>query len=79
MLSGLPVGKTLENFDWSFQPRVERAKIESLATCAYMREAENVLFMGPPGVGKSHLADALGVKAIKNGFGVAPLWWTLPN
>jgi DNA replication protein DnaC len=70
MLSGLPVGKTLENFDWSFQPRVERSKIESLATCAYVRETQNVLFMGPPGVGKSHLADALGVKAIKNGFSV---------
>jgi DNA replication protein DnaC len=70
MLSGLPVGKTLENFDWSFQPRVERSKIESLATCAYVREAQNVLFMGPPGVGKSHLAVALGVKAIKNGFSV---------
>jgi len=70
MLSGLPVGKTLENFDFSFQPRVERATIESLATCAYVREAQNVLFMGPPGVGKSHLADALGVKAIKNGFSV---------
>ena len=69
-LSGLPVGKTLENFDFSFQPRVERSKIESLATCAYVRAAENVLFMGPPGVGKSHLAVALGVKAIKNGFSV---------
>jgi len=54
MVSGLPVGKTLENFDWSFRPRVERSKIESLATCAYVREAQNVLFIGPPGVGKSH-------------------------
>lgn len=69
-LSGLPVGKTLEAFDFSFQPRVDRGKIDALATCAYVREAENVLFMGPPGVGKSHLAVALGVKAIKNGFSV---------
>jgi len=53
-LSGLPVGKTLEGFDWTFQPRVDRAKIEALATCAYVRASENVLFMGPPGVGKSH-------------------------
>ena len=70
-LSGLPPGKTLEGFDWSFQPRVERRQIETLATCSYVREKVNVLFLGPPGVGKSHLATALGVKAIKNGFSVA--------
>jgi DNA replication protein DnaC len=69
-LSGLPSGKTLEDFDWSFQPRVDRPQIESLATCSYIREKTNVLFLGPPGVGKSHLAAALGVKAIKNGFSV---------
>jgi DNA replication protein DnaC len=70
-LSGLPPGKTLEDFDWSFQPRADRRQIEALATCAYLREKTNVLFLGPPGVGKSHLAVALGVKAIKNGFSVA--------
>ena len=67
-LSGLPVGKTFEGFDWTFQPRADRSKIEALATCAFVRQTENVLFMGPPGVGKSHLAVALAVKAIKNGF-----------
>jgi len=70
-LSGLPPGKTLEDFDWSFQPRVDRHQIEALATCSYLREKTNVLFLGPPGVGKSHLAAALGVKAIKNGFSVS--------
>lgn len=70
-LSGLPTGKTLEDFDWSFQPRVDRRQIETLATCSYIREKTNVLFLGPPGVGKSHLATALGVKAIKNGFSVS--------
>jgi DNA replication protein DnaC len=69
-LSGLPPGKTLEDFDWGFQPRVDRRQIETLATCSYIREKTNVLFLGPPGVGKSHLATALGVKAIKNGFSV---------
>jgi len=49
---------------------VDRAKIEELATCAFARRKENVLFLGPPGVGKSHLAAGLGVKAIKNGFRV---------
>jgi DNA replication protein DnaC len=70
-LSGLPPGKTLEDFDWAFQPRVDRRQIELLATCSYLREKTNVLFLGPPGVGKSHLSSALGVKAIKNGFSVA--------
>jgi len=69
-LSALPPGKTLEDFDWSFQPRVDRRQIETLATCSFIREKTNVLFLGPPGVGKSHLAAALGVKAIKNGFSV---------
>lgn len=70
-LSGLPPGKALEDFDWSFQPRADRRQIDALATCSYRREKSNVLFLGPPGVGKSHLATALGVKAIKNGFSVA--------
>jgi DNA replication protein DnaC len=70
-LSGLPAGKTLEDFDWSFQPRADRRQIEALATCSYLRERTNILFLGPPGVGKSHLAAALGVQAIKNGFSVA--------
>lgn len=67
-LSGLPPGKTLEAFDWTFQPQADRSKLETLATCAFIRQTQNVLFLGPPGVGKSHLAVALGVKAIKNGF-----------
>jgi DNA replication protein DnaC len=70
-LSGLPPGKTLEDFDWAFQPRADRRQLEALATCGYLREKSNVLFLGPPGVGKSHLSAALGVKAIKNGFSVA--------
>jgi len=69
-LSGLPPGHTLEGFDWSFQPTVDRKRIETLATCAYVREKEPVLFQGPPGVGKTHLAVALGVKAIACGFSV---------
>jgi DNA replication protein DnaC len=69
-LSSLPPGKTLEDFDWTFLPRVDRRQIETLATCSFIREKTNVLFLGPPGVGKSHLAAALGVKAIKNGFSV---------
>lgn len=47
-LSGLPPGKTLEDFDWGFQPKADRRQIETLATCQYLREKTNVLFLGPP-------------------------------
>lgn len=70
-LSGLPTGQTLANFDWSFQPGVERSRVETLATCAFLREHETVLIQGPPGTGKTHLAVSLGVKAVENGFSVA--------
>lgn len=69
-LSGLPTGQTLASFDFSFQPGIERSRIETLATCQWIRENRTVLLQGPPGVGKTHLAIALGVKAVENGFGV---------
>lgn len=69
-LSALPTGQTLANFDFAFQPSVERGRIETLATCQWIRENRTLLMQGPPGVGKSHLAAALGVKAVENGFGV---------
>ena len=69
-LSGLPSGQTLANFDFAFQPGVERSRIETLATCAWVRERETLLIQGPPGVGKTHLAVSLGVKAVEHGFSV---------
>jgi DNA replication protein DnaC len=69
-LSALPIGQTLSNFDWSFQPDIDRRRIETLATCSWIREHETVLMQGPPGVGKTHLAVALGVRAIECGFSV---------
>jgi DNA replication protein DnaC len=69
-LSGLPTGQTLGNFDFSFQPAIEKSRIETLATCAWIREKETLLLQGPPGVGKTHLGVALGVKAVENGFSV---------
>jgi len=56
-LSNLPPGQTLADFDFAFQPAIERSRIETLATCAFIRAAETVLIQGPPGVGKSHLAS----------------------
>ena len=48
-LSNLPTGQTLENFDFAFQPAIERSRIETLATCGWVRGAETVLLQGPPG------------------------------
>jgi DNA replication protein DnaC len=70
-LSGLPPGQTLGSFDFAFQPSVEKSRIETLATCEWIREHATVLIQGPPGTGKTHLAVSLGVKAIENGFSVA--------
>jgi DNA replication protein DnaC len=70
-LSNLPPGLTLGNFDFGFQPSIERRQIETLATCAFVREHATLLVQGPPGVGKTHLVVALGVKAIEQGFSVA--------
>jgi DNA replication protein DnaC len=72
-LSGLSAAKTLESFDFTFARGVDRRKIELLATCEFARRRENVLLLGPPGVGKTHLALGLGVKAVANGFSVASL------
>jgi len=57
--------KTFDAFDWSFNPGLPRKMILDLATCRFLREARDVLLLGPPGVGKSHLAQAIGYQAIK--------------
>jgi DNA replication protein DnaC len=62
--------KTLEDFDWQFNTSIKKKQIFDLATCRFIREARDVLFLGPPGTGKSHLVQALGYQAIKSGFTV---------
>lgn len=64
---GVPYVKGLADFDWDFQPSVPRAEIEELATLRFVERAENVLLVGSPGVGKTHLAVALGIEAVRAG------------
>lgn len=62
--------KTLESFDFSFQPSLDRHRVMALAELEFIRRAEVVHFLGPPGTGKSHLATAIGVAAVKAGRSV---------
>ena len=62
--------KTIEEFNFSYQPSINRQAIYGLATCEFIRKKENIAFIGPPGTGKSHLATAIGVKAIHQGYSV---------
>jgi DNA replication protein DnaC len=65
--SRLPAVKTLTEFDFSFQPSLKREQIESLHTLGFVERKENVIFLGPPGVGKTHLALSLAVAAAQSG------------
>lgn len=66
--SGFPIKKGLQAFDFSFQPSLDKRQIEELATLRFLETAENVVFLGPPGVGKTHLATALGMETARHRF-----------
>lgn len=66
----LNLQKTLDNYDFSYQPEVDKKLINELASCRFILEKKNVIFMGKPGVGKTHLANAIGLEAIKQGYKV---------
>jgi DNA replication protein DnaC len=65
-----PCVKTLDQFDFDFQPSLDRRQVRELAGMSFVERAHNVVILGPPGVGKTHLAVALGVKAVEAGYSV---------
>jgi DNA replication protein DnaC len=60
--------KALEDFDWSFNTTIRKKTVYDLAKCKFVEKAQDILFIGPPGVGKSHLAQAIGAQAIRMGY-----------
>ena len=62
--------KRIEDFDWSFNPQIPRARIIDLATCHFIERRENAILIGPTGVGKSHLAQSIGERACRLGHAV---------
>ena len=69
-LAHFPVIKTLDGFDFAFQPSIDERQVRELATLRFVNQGENLLLLGPPGTGKTHLAIALGVLAISQGVSV---------
>jgi DNA replication protein DnaC len=68
--AGLPAAKTIEEYDFSFHPQLNKQEVMALFDLDFIRHHENVFFLGPPGVGKTHLAIALATKACHHGFKV---------
>jgi len=67
-MARFPFQKTLESFDFKFQPSIDAKLVRELASGRYVEGGDNVLLLGPPGVGKTHLAVALGLKACEHGY-----------
>ena len=69
-LARFPFVKGLDAFDFSYQPSLDKKQIAQLGSCHFIEHGENVIILGPPGVGKTHLAVGLGLKAIEHGYRV---------
>ena len=69
-ISGLPFVKGIEEFDFAFQPGLDRQKVMSLFDLTFIQQKGNVIFLGPPGVGKTHLAVSLAIKACQSGMSI---------
>lgn len=68
-MASLPYAKTLSQFDFAFQPSIDERQIKELQTLRFITDAGNVILLGPPGVGKTHLAVGLAIEAIRGGYG----------
>ena len=69
-MARFPFVKPLETFDFAYQPSIDKRQVMTLANCHYIEHGDNVIVLGPPGVGKTHLAVSLGMKAIEAGYRV---------
>jgi len=69
-LARFPFVKGLDAFDFGYQPSVDKKQIHQLANCHFIEHGENIVILGPPGVGKTHLSVSLGLKAIEAGYRV---------
>jgi DNA replication protein DnaC len=69
-ISGLPFIKSIDEFDFTFQPKLDRQKVMSLFDLTFVRQNGNIIFLGPPGVGKTHLAVSLALKACQAGISI---------
>ena len=69
-ISGLPFTKSIDEFDFTFQPKLDRQKVMSLFDLTFIRQKGNIIFLGPPGVGKTHLAVSLALKACQAGISI---------
>lgn len=65
-----PARKSIDDFDFSFQPSIDKKRINDSLTCQFVREHRNIVFIGNPGTGKSHLSIAIGLNALLKGFKV---------
>ena len=68
--SKLSEQKTLDNYDFSYQPELDKRLVQELAGCRFIDQKKNIIFMGKPGVGKTHLANAIGLAALNQGYKV---------
>ena len=68
--AGFPFSKTIEDYDFDYQPSVKRKEIEDFRSLRFIENNENILFIGSPGVGKTHLATSIGIEAARHRYSV---------